>query len=318
MNYPSQTKIILKIYSIDNYPLYQEKPVMYFHNHNTIEFSYVLSGELVSTIKKKDGKEDEAHIFPHHIMILRPFVYHKSSIPNSLHTITMELSLDSGNIYDYLYSSPYIRSFPEMDLFFQPGSERLILNDTGSVMMKMIDLQKYAVSNSDLSIRDHANYDLSLRAFFLELLSCAARKKENTKQNFYLKRVLSILDDNFDRDLSIDEIAQSVGISSSYMRNLFAKEIGMSPKKKQNEIRIQKSCLYLRETTYSIQEIAKAVGYNSVQSFNENFKIVMKMTPVEYRESLNREGTNLFYQSDKGVRDVDILFANHEKLSKNL
>ncbi|GEM_PF-4026295 len=306
-----KNNIVLKVYSIDNYSLEEKKPKMLFHNHNTIEFSYVLGGELVSVDLDENGKENAFHLFSHQLLVLLPFVYHKSVIPNSLKTITMELSCNEGNIMDHLRSSEYVNSFPRMERFFAKGASRFVVNDTGSIMMRMLDLQKYAKDTSHFSQIDWAKFDLDLKRFFLEILSCATQAEENNKQNYYLRRILSLLDDNFDRNLSMEEVSRSVGISSSYMRALFAKELKTTPKKKQNEIRIKKSCAYLEETSMSIQEIAKAVGYRSVQVFNTNFKEQMGIAPGEYREKLVKPKLE-FFQSERGVRKEEVYASSKE------
>lgn len=215
--------------------------------------------------KGLSGKEESLYLFSNQLLILLPFVYHKSVIPNSLRTITMELSCIEGNIMEYLAGSEYVNSFPQTEQFFVKGATHFIVNDTGFIMIRMLDLQKYAKDTESFSQIDWAKYDLDLKRFFLKIVSCTAKAKENNRQNYYLRRILSLLDDNFDRNLSMEDVAKSVGISSSYMRALFAEELKTTPKKKQNEIHIKKSCVYLEETNLSIQEIAKTVGYRSAQ-----------------------------------------------------
>ena len=306
--------IVLKVYSIDSYTLNEEKPKMLYHNHNTLEFSYVLGGEMVSNVLDADGKEESLYLFSNQLLILLPFVYHKSVIPNSVKTITMELSCTKGDIMNDLSSSEYVNSFPQAGQFFAKGATSFIVNDTGSIMMRMLDLQKYAKDTGSFSQIDWAKYDLDLKRFFLEIISCATRAKENDRQNYYLRRILSLLDDNFDRNLSMEDVAKSVGISSSYMRALFAKELQTTPKKKQNEIRVKKSCVYLEETNLSIQEIAKTVGYRSVQAFDANFHELMQMTPGEYRDKSVKPKLD-FFQSEKGTREVTVYSSKPERNS---
>jgi len=50
-------------------------------------------------------------------------------------------------------------------------------------------------------------------------------------------------------------------------------------------LRMQRARKLLRETTYSIYEVANGIGYESDLAFSKAFKRAMGVTPTSYRKS---------------------------------
>lgn len=120
--------------------------------------------------------------------------------------------------------------------------------------------------------------------------SCAWLGSETTFQ-----RALGLIQQGELQDQSIDQFAERLGVSGRYLRNLFQKNLGTSPKK----YAIYQQCLFakqlLHDSSLSIGEIAFASGFNSVRRFNEAIRDQLKLTPRDIRkgESIGCGGINL-------------------------
>lgn len=96
----------------------------------------------------------------------------------------------------------------------------------------------------------------------------------------------SFLDNNFDQDIRISEIADKMYVSQHYLSRSFTKQFGKSMTEYLIEKRLEKVRIDLLETEKSITDIAFAAGFNNINSFNRLFKKYQGLTPSEYRSEV--------------------------------
>lgn len=84
--------------------------------------------------------------------------------------------------------------------------------------------------------------------------------------------------------LSLENTAQAIGVSSVYLSRLFRRELGMTFINQLTQTRISKAIQLLNATTLSIAEIAEATGYESQHYFSTAFKKVVGVSPIHYRK----------------------------------
>lgn len=110
--------------------------------------------------------------------------------------------------------------------------------------------------------------------------SCAWRGTQTSFQ-----RGLELIQQGALQSGSVSDLADRLGISDRYLRELFEKNIGTSPKK----YAIYQQCLFakqlLHETDLPITQIAFASGFNSVRRFNEAMQEQIKLSPRDIRKS---------------------------------
>ena len=102
----------------------------------------------------------------------------------------------------------------------------------------------------------------------------------------YITKVVSFMNENYSKDLSISDIARSVNLNPRYLGSLFKNATGKTLIEYLNEIRIKKAKELLSQTNMSIKTISESVGYNDVHTFIRNFKKLFNITPSEYRISV--------------------------------
>ncbi|MBQ4901275.1 helix-turn-helix transcriptional regulator [Paenibacillus sp. Marseille-P2973] len=89
--------------------------------------------------------------------------------------------------------------------------------------------------------------------------------------------------ENYDRNLSLEEICTELSVSKNYFSYLFKRETGWNLWAYLTEIRLNKSKELLRTTDCKSYEIAYMVGYDNPSYFSKLFKKNTGMTPNEYR-----------------------------------
>ncbi|WP_026729942.1 AraC family transcriptional regulator [Flavobacterium denitrificans] len=88
---------------------------------------------------------------------------------------------------------------------------------------------------------------------------------------------------NLNKKITLQEIAEHVGYSSSYFGSLFLEKTSCTPMDYYNQLKIQKSCSLLQFSTMKIKEIAYFLGYYDPFHFSKSFRLVMEISPREYR-----------------------------------
>ena len=84
-------------------------------------------------------------------------------------------------------------------------------------------------------------------------------------------------------DLTIQQIAEELGVSYSNFRKLFKEFTGISPALYQQDLRLQRAKELLATTTLSIKEIAYRLRFESPDYFSSKFKIKTGKKPSEFR-----------------------------------
>ena len=103
------------------------------------------------------------------------------------------------------------------------------------------------------------------------------------KFNSALLSAITYIEENFDSDFDMSAVCAAACISESRLYHLFREELGITPVKFRNEIRVERAAQSLRAGDTSIDDIASANGFHSTVYFRETFKGITGMTPSEYR-----------------------------------
>lgn len=116
--------------------------------------------------------------------------------------------------------------------------------------------------------------------------SYAFLRKGNTPLSKAIKDALTYIEENFHKDISLDEISNSVHLSKIYFHNFFKKEIGETPHSYIQKKRIEKAKQLLASSDSSFSEIAELCGFNSQSYLNYIFKKQTGKTLSEYKKHL--------------------------------
>ncbi|MFR1872924.1 MAG: helix-turn-helix domain-containing protein, partial [Coprococcus sp.] len=92
------------------------------------------------------------------------------------------------------------------------------------------------------------------------------------------------IEENYQLNIRLEEIAQHVNLSAAYFSYLFKKETGKSLSEYVTEIKLQKARDMLKQGDLNISEIACEIGYSDVRYFSKIFKRVVGVKPSEYRK----------------------------------
>ena len=109
---------------------------------------------------------------------------------------------------------------------------------------------------------------------------------QSDKTNPIIQKACKYIEENLDKDVSLEQLANYLGCSPFYLSKLFKEESGNNYISYVTELRLEKAKKLLGNDSLIIKEITSMVGYNDQNYFSKLFKQKFGVSPTEYREAL--------------------------------
>lgn len=162
-----------------------------------------------------------------------------------------------------------------------------LLAECLGMLLKRFEARHYTPEQPFLPL-PMGNVKAALDAFDARLRSIAselyARRKGNYKDP--MEEARAFIDSRLSQELSLDEVAQMVGLAPTYFSLLFKKMTNETFVQYRIKKRMEKAKTLLAIPHYKIADIAAEVGYDDYSHFTKTFKKIAGISPSEYRSSL--------------------------------
>lgn len=141
--------------------------------------------------------------------------------------------------------------------------------------------------------RHEAGYIQSITALTSNLLLETARSVTNIKvsddsatdiQSTVVRKVIQYLKDNYHQSILIRDIAAQVHMSERHVSRLFLEATGKTIKSYLTDLRMNKACNLLLQSSDPIGEVAQQTGYPDARYFSTVFRKQFGRTPTTFRE----------------------------------
>lgn len=109
--------------------------------------------------------------------------------------------------------------------------------------------------------------------------------KKGDKSKYVLQAMGYIGEHYSDPNITVAEIAQSIGISEGHLSHTFKKETDYTLLNYLTRYRIHKAMELLRDCRVKVYEVAQQVGYKDITYFSATFKKVVGISPSEYQDT---------------------------------
>lgn len=119
--------------------------------------------------------------------------------------------------------------------------------------------------------------------YFIQSAKSTRLTQSSKMSDYYIQEAIHYMEQNFQNNISIEEIAEVCGINRSYLGKIFRNSVGRSPQEFLMNYRMVKATELLKLTTRSIVDIGNAVGYSNPLHFSRAFKNVYGVSPREWR-----------------------------------
>ena len=107
--------------------------------------------------------------------------------------------------------------------------------------------------------------------------------KGNRLRDFYIKEAFAFIEQNFQNDISVEDIAAACGLNRSYFGKIFHESMGKTPQEFLISYRMTKATELLKLTDLSIADIGNVVGYPNQLHFSRAFKNAYQVSPRQWR-----------------------------------
>jgi AraC family transcriptional regulator len=102
-----------------------------------------------------------------------------------------------------------------------------------------------------------------------------------------LRRIKELVDAKMGDDLSLDEMAQSIGLSTAHFARMFRESTGATPHQFVLRQRIERARAMLRAPDARVLDVAVACGFKTQQHFAQVFRDVCGVRPTQYRQDFS-------------------------------
>lgn len=145
----------------------------------------------------------------------------------------------------------------------------------------MMDIYSFYISNQSTRYMNILMVTLEMLIFLYE--NCKnERKMIKTEKT---KDILEYVNNHYNEELLVYEVAKHFGYSREYFSRFFKKEIGMPFKDYLTQYRLNKSLIELELNNKTITDIAFNTGFSNETQYINSFKKIFKLTPGQYRKS---------------------------------
>lgn len=258
-----------------------------FHWHEFMEISYIQSG-----MGKYEIEDKEFFVKKGDIVIINNNERHRLTY-NSLeplyeiviHFNSRLVCQNDNTSFDLTYMKLF--KYEKANFNNKPDLSEDIKETISSLISNIV--KEY--------IQKESYYELMLKSKLLTLITILLRccnVKQVNDFKFVSKRnqinrldlILSYIDENFHKDISLDCISHKFFMNSSYFSDYFKKNIGINFLEYIVSKRINQAIKILYEDKMNSTETAFACGFNNVTSFYNAFKKITGMNPGDYLKSV--------------------------------
>jgi two-component system response regulator YesN len=109
--------------------------------------------------------------------------------------------------------------------------------------------------------------------------------KKESNNNFYVDKVISYIIENYNKKITFEEVAETLGVSTSYLSRKLKEVSNQTFLDILNKYRIQKSIELLMNGNNRIYEVAYLVGFSEYKHFCTVFKKYTNVPPTKFTKS---------------------------------
>ena len=99
----------------------------------------------------------------------------------------------------------------------------------------------------------------------------------------YVQKGIEYISANYSYNITVEDIADYIGLSRSHLFRSFESVLGQSPKEYLTDFRMKQACYLLEHSNLSITAIANSMGFDNSLHFSKSFHKFKGMAPKEYR-----------------------------------
>ena len=111
-------------------------------------------------------------------------------------------------------------------------------------------------------------------------------KTETSNQEKHIELAKEFINQNYQTEITIADVARKVGVTSNYLANIFTVYIKKTPKLYLTQVRMEQAKKLLATHKYKVKEVGNFVGYKNQLHFSSEFKKYTGKSPLQYSKEV--------------------------------
>jgi len=251
------------------------------HTHDFYQMIFCTKkgGTISVDGKVYEAKQDYAYF-------VKPGTIHSITQNREMKTIDLKFYVHDADAQKFLSNVPHqfqLGDIPFMKMLFQTiakeGIEsKIYCNESTTSALKLLLIKMIHEFNPSSSPHAH-----DYRVFY----ELPEQIKNNT--DIMILDLKNYIEENINKNITLEELSARVHINKTYFVKRFKILFGVTPIRFIMNMRIEKSKQLILDNSLSMQQIAEAVGFNSLHYFSAAFKQSEGVSPTEYYKCFDKQ-----------------------------
>lgn len=258
------------------YPIFSDysKP----HYHSDFEFLYVLTGGLLVTVQQQS-----IEVHPYECLVLDPNSVH-SLLKRSHDTVLLAINVSPDMCKKYY---PEFKNVRFGSTLITQSSHFQILSAINTFFIDLLNLN--TTKPNGYQLKSVSNLISLLFLMLQELPYSPIESVNNSKQEdcdeARFERIINYITANYERKLTLTEIANLENLNVYYLSHYFKKTVGVTFQEYLSKVRLSNAIqLILNFPQLSLSEIALNVGFSDLRYMKKAFLDLYNCSISEFRE----------------------------------
>lgn len=192
--------------------------------------------------------------------------------PNQVHFLNAQ---NGGSHFLCIFSPKLVQAYSGVFTTKVPVSNIFRVSDETVEKLKKCDFSSSLLSTKGILYSLCGEFDAS--SSYVEQSSASVG---------LLGEIFKYVENNFSGECSLATVSEALSYNYVYLSKYFKRLTGIAFTDYVCRFRVNEACYLLKNTDAAVIKIAYECGFESLRTFNRNFKSVTAMTPTEYREKI--------------------------------
>ena len=265
----------------ENWIRYYGEGIDYLHFHNLMEIGYCVwgKGQVVMNKQIYDYSDGTFTMIPHNIL----------HTTNSAHLCFWEyLFFDVEEIIKDYYKDNPSKAENVLHSVMQDG---LVYHENDYPHLAKIIRLIF-----ELFKKKETYYKETINGLLFSLVMQLAGKNEGVSVyhtatetgGSKIAPALHYIGTRYKEDIRVSDLADYCHLSETHFRRIFLEDMSMTPVEYINLTRVQAACDLMRKGNGHMEEIAVKVGYQTMSTFNRNFRKIIGTSPYQWKKNTDQ------------------------------
>ncbi len=167
-----------------------------------------------------------------------------------------------------------------------PRQLQILLHDFYTTLLQVLQTKGHQSTVMEISLQGNQTEHIvnSFESALMRLLGELAQRRGGYKD--VMKEAIDYIDSHLGTEITLEEVAQYVGLTPNYFSMYFKKTMGVTFVNYRMSKRMELAEHLLAQPHYRIVDVAHGVGYEDYSHFAKTFRKVKGSSPTEYRARL--------------------------------